>query len=125
VKAARLHRYREPFTLEEVQEPGLSGPYDVVVRVAAVGLCRTDIHIIDGMLEPFGVRLPYTPGHENGSVWVTNTTDSTLSRIDAGSGRVVATIPLGSTPAGLAAGDGGGLGDGRGHRGARAREPSH
>jgi NAD+-dependent secondary alcohol dehydrogenase Adh1 len=69
VKAARLHRYREPLTLEEVDEPGLSGRYDVVVRVAAVGLCRTDIHIIDGMLEPFGVRLPYTPGHETAG-WV-------------------------------------------------------
>jgi NAD+-dependent secondary alcohol dehydrogenase Adh1 len=64
MKAARLHRYREPFRLEDVDEPRLSGPHDIVVRVAAVGLCRTDIHIIDGMLEPFGVRLPYIPGHE-------------------------------------------------------------
>jgi NAD+-dependent secondary alcohol dehydrogenase Adh1 len=69
MKAARLHRYGEPFNLEMVEEPRLSGPYDVVVRVAAVGLCRTDIHIIDGMLEPFGVRLPYTPGHETAG-WV-------------------------------------------------------
>jgi NAD+-dependent secondary alcohol dehydrogenase Adh1 len=64
MKAARLYRYGEPFTLEGVEEPSLRGPHDVVVRVAAGGLCRTDIHIIDGMLEPFGVRLPYIPGHE-------------------------------------------------------------
>jgi NAD+-dependent secondary alcohol dehydrogenase Adh1 len=69
MKAARLHRYGEPFTLEGVEEPRLSGPHDLVVRVAAAGLCRTDIHIIDGMLEPFGVRLPYTPGHETAG-WV-------------------------------------------------------
>lgn len=69
MKAARLHRYREPFTLEDMDQPCLSEPDDIVVRVAAAGLCRTDIHIIDGMLEPFGVRLPYTPGHETAG-WV-------------------------------------------------------
>jgi len=72
MKAARLHRYREPFTLEDVDEPRLSEPHDIIVRVAACGLCRTDIHIIDGMLEPFGVRLPYTPGHETAG-WVETT----------------------------------------------------
>ena len=64
MKVARLHRYREPFRLEAAGEPRLGGPHDIVVRVAACGLCRTDLHIIAGMLEPFGVRLPYTPGHE-------------------------------------------------------------
>jgi len=62
MKAARLHCYREPFTLEDVDEPRLSEPNDLVVRVAAAGLCRTDIHLIDGMLEPFGVRLPFHAG---------------------------------------------------------------
>jgi NAD+-dependent secondary alcohol dehydrogenase Adh1 len=69
MKSARLHRYREPFILEDVDEPRLIEPHDIIVRVAACGLCRTDIHIIDGMLEPFGVRLPYTPGHETAG-WV-------------------------------------------------------
>jgi NAD+-dependent secondary alcohol dehydrogenase Adh1 len=69
MKAARLYRYGEPFELEVVEEPRVSGPYDIVVRVAAAGLCRTDLHIIEGMLEPFGVRLPYTPGHETAG-WV-------------------------------------------------------
>jgi len=69
MKVARLHRYREPFALEDVDEPRLGEPHDVIVRVAAAGLCRTDIHIIDGMLEPFGVRLPFTPGHETAG-WV-------------------------------------------------------
>ena len=67
--AARLHRYREPFRLEQMEEPSVRGPRDVVVRVAEAGLCRTDLHIIDGLLEPYGVRLPYTPGHETAG-WV-------------------------------------------------------
>jgi len=62
MKAARLHCYREPFILEDVGEPRLSEPNDLVVRVAAAGLCRTDLHLIDGMLEPFGVHLPFHAG---------------------------------------------------------------
>jgi len=69
MKAARLHHYGEPFKVEEADEPRLGGPHDIIVRAAACGLCRTDLHIIDGMLEPFGVRLPYTPGHETAG-WV-------------------------------------------------------
>lgn len=47
--------------LEErlVPEPGTS---EVLVRVAACGVCRTDLHVVDGDLtEP---RLPVVPGHE-------------------------------------------------------------
>lgn len=69
MQAARLVRYREPYQLEEVAEPRIVGPRDVIVRVGGAGLCRTDLHIIDGMLEPFGVRLPYIPGHETAG-WV-------------------------------------------------------
>jgi alcohol dehydrogenase, propanol-preferring len=38
------------------------GPGDVLVRVSACGVCRTDLHILDGELtEP---RLPLVPGHQ-------------------------------------------------------------
>ena len=67
--SARLHHYHGPFRLEEIEEPRVRGSHDVVVRVAEAGLCRTDLHIIDGLLEPYGVRLPYTPGHETAG-WV-------------------------------------------------------
>jgi NADPH:quinone reductase-like Zn-dependent oxidoreductase len=50
-----------------VDEPCPRGPYDVVVKIAAAGLCRTDIHIIEGMLEPFGVRLPIPRGMRPGA----------------------------------------------------------
>src|SRR5262245_37030641 len=38
------------------------GPGQVLVKVAACGVCRTDLHVVDGdLLEP---RLPIIPGHE-------------------------------------------------------------
>jgi NAD+-dependent secondary alcohol dehydrogenase Adh1 len=70
MKAARLHSYREALKLEEIGEPQVTGPLDVVVRIGAAGLCRTDLHIQEGQwAEKSGVKLPYTPGHENAG-WV-------------------------------------------------------
>jgi NAD+-dependent secondary alcohol dehydrogenase Adh1 len=68
--AARLHAYRDALRLDEVDEPKADGPLDVVVRMGAAGLCRTDLHIQEGQwAEKSGVELPYTPGHENAG-WV-------------------------------------------------------
>ena len=70
MKAARLHAYHEALELDEVDEPKALGPLDVVVRIGAAGLCRTDLHIQEGQwAEKSGVELPYTPGHENAG-WV-------------------------------------------------------
>jgi NAD+-dependent secondary alcohol dehydrogenase Adh1 len=70
MRAARLHAYQEPLKLDEVGEPQVTGPLDVVVRIGAAGLCRTDLHIQEGQwAEKSGVKLPYTPGHENAG-WV-------------------------------------------------------
>jgi NAD+-dependent secondary alcohol dehydrogenase Adh1 len=70
MKAARLHRYHDPLRVEELAEPKITGPHDVIVRIGGAGLCRTDIHIQDGQwAEKSGVQLPYTPGHENAG-WV-------------------------------------------------------
>jgi NAD+-dependent secondary alcohol dehydrogenase Adh1 len=42
----------------------------VIVRIGGAGLCRTDLHIIEGQWkEKSGVELPYTLGHENAG-WV-------------------------------------------------------
>jgi propanol-preferring alcohol dehydrogenase len=38
------------------------GPGEVLLEVAACGVCRTDLHLVDGELPP--VRLPVVPGHE-------------------------------------------------------------
>jgi NAD+-dependent secondary alcohol dehydrogenase Adh1 len=70
MKAARLHAYHEALKLESVDEPKADGPFDVIVRIGAAGLCRTDLHIQEGQwAEKSGVELPYTPGHENAG-WV-------------------------------------------------------
>jgi NAD+-dependent secondary alcohol dehydrogenase Adh1 len=70
MKAARLHAYHEPLKLDEVDEPKAVGPLDVIVRIGAAGLCRTDLHIQEGQwAEKSGVKLPYTPGHENAG-WI-------------------------------------------------------
>ena len=37
------------------------GPYDCIIKVWACGLCHTDVHVIDGALNP---RYPVVPGHE-------------------------------------------------------------
>src|SRR5438094_1468228 len=70
MKAARLHAYQEPLALDGFAERGTVGPRDVVVRVGAAGLCRTDLHIQEGQwAEKSGVTLPYTLGHENAG-WI-------------------------------------------------------
>lgn len=70
MRAARLHAYHQALELDDVDEPRAVGPLDVVVRIGAAGLCRTDLHIQEGQwAEKSQVQLPYTPGHENAG-WV-------------------------------------------------------
>ncbi|MEV4596786.1 NAD(P)-dependent alcohol dehydrogenase [Amycolatopsis sp. NPDC049253] len=70
MKAVRLHAYHQQPVLEEVPEPKVTGPLDVVVKVGGAGVCRTDLHIVEGQwAEKSGVALPYTIGHENAG-WV-------------------------------------------------------
>jgi len=70
MKAVRLHHYGEYPVVEEVAEPKITGPHDVIVRIGGSGVCRTDLHIIEGLLKDFsGITLPYTLGHENAG-WV-------------------------------------------------------
>ena len=73
MKAARLHDYDQDLRIDEVAEPSITSPHDVIVKIGAAGLCRTDIHIRDGdwkeVQEGAGLELPYTLGHENAG-WV-------------------------------------------------------
>ncbi|MBJ7602053.1 MAG: NAD(P)-dependent alcohol dehydrogenase [Candidatus Dormibacteraeota bacterium] len=70
MKAARLYQYQHRPVIEEVPEPRIAGPLDVIVKVGGAGLCRTDLHIIEGQWQSrSGVTLPYTLGHENAG-WV-------------------------------------------------------
>lgn len=59
--AMLLKQQGMPLVHEEVSLPA-GGPDDVLIRVLACGVCRTDLHICDGdLVEP---KLPLVPGHE-------------------------------------------------------------
>jgi alcohol dehydrogenase, propanol-preferring len=56
-----LERQREPLRLTELSEPEVAAG-QVLLDVRACGVCRTDLHILDGDLsEP---KLPLVPGHQ-------------------------------------------------------------
>lgn len=66
MKAVRVHEYGEHPWIDDVDEPVIESPLDVLVHVDAAGVCRTDLHIIEGQwADKSGVALPYTIGHEN------------------------------------------------------------
>jgi NAD+-dependent secondary alcohol dehydrogenase Adh1 len=69
VKAALMREYNQPLEFVErpVPEPVL--PTDVVIRIGGAGVCATDLHAIEGLMEPAGVTLPRVLGHENAG-WV-------------------------------------------------------
>ena len=50
-----------PLVLRDLADP-TPGPAEILVRVAACGACRTDLHVIEGDLAPR--RLPLIPGHQ-------------------------------------------------------------
>ncbi len=76
MKAAVLHRYDETLTsnefvqYEDVPDLSISKPTDVIVRIGGAGVCRTDLHIVEGIWRSkVDVALPYIMGHENAG-WV-------------------------------------------------------
>jgi hypothetical protein len=72
MKAAVLHAFDEKLTAkefvkyEDVTDPKITRPADVVVRIGGAGVCRTDLHIVEGIWRSkVDVKLPYIMGHEN------------------------------------------------------------
>ncbi len=63
MRAARLHEYGKPLTIDDVPRP-TPGPGQVVIRVEGVGFCHSDLHIISGKMQILP-RMPLTLGHEN------------------------------------------------------------
>ena len=61
MKAAVLRAFHQPLSIEELPIPE-PGEGEVLAKILACGLCASDLHIADGMID--AVRLPYTPGHE-------------------------------------------------------------
>ena len=61
MRAMVLGQARKKLSLDEVPLPK-AGPGEVLLRVRACAICRTDLHIVDGELEH--PKLPLIPGHQ-------------------------------------------------------------
>src|SRR6266542_1275418 len=61
MRAMVLHRSGEPLRLEDIARPS-PGRGEVLLRVRACGVCRTDVHVVDGELER--PKLPLVIGHQ-------------------------------------------------------------
>ena len=62
MKAAVVQAFGEPLAMQEVPMPEV-GPGKVLVKVAASGVCHTDLHAADGDW-PVKPSPPFIPGHE-------------------------------------------------------------
>jgi NAD+-dependent secondary alcohol dehydrogenase Adh1 len=70
MRAVQVVGYHQNLRLTELPVPEPTGPWDVIVKIGGAGVCRTDLHILEGQwAEKSGVTLPYTIGHENAG-WV-------------------------------------------------------
>jgi NAD+-dependent secondary alcohol dehydrogenase Adh1 len=70
MRAVQVTGYHQNLQVAEVPIPTPTGPFDVVVKIGGAGVCRTDLHILEGQwAEKSQVQLPYTIGHENAG-WV-------------------------------------------------------
>lgn len=88
MKAVRVHEYDKRPVVEDVPEPKISGPLDVIVEIGGAGLCRTDLHIVEGQwAEKTNVELPYIIGHENAG-WVREV-GSAVSNVAPGDGVIL------------------------------------
>src|SRR5919205_592108 len=63
VKAVRVHEYHADPRVDDIAEPKIEGPLDVIVKIGGAGVCRTDLHIMEGQwAERMSPRLPYVIG---------------------------------------------------------------
>ena len=69
MKAALMREYHQPLEFVERPVPEPSRPTDVLIRIGGAGVCATDLHAMEGLMEPAGVTLPRVLGHENAG-WV-------------------------------------------------------
>jgi len=64
MRAARMHGYNQPLVLEDVPTPDIK-PDEVLLKVTAAGMCRTDVQLVDGYFRKYAQpAFPLTPGHE-------------------------------------------------------------
>jgi propanol-preferring alcohol dehydrogenase len=64
MKAARILEYHKPLVLEDVPVPDIQAD-EVLVKVKACGMCRSDVLLVDGFFQNYAnIRPPVIPGHE-------------------------------------------------------------
>jgi NAD+-dependent secondary alcohol dehydrogenase Adh1 len=65
MKAALLAEYDKPLELVDRPVPEPRRSNDVLVKILGAGVCATDLHAIEGLMEPAGLKPPVVLGHEN------------------------------------------------------------
>ncbi|ORA35985.1 alcohol dehydrogenase [Mycobacterium aquaticum] len=64
MRAARMHGYNQPLEIEDVPVPDV-GRSQVLLKVAATGMCRSDYQLLDGYFQAgLPIPFPFIPGHE-------------------------------------------------------------
>jgi NAD+-dependent secondary alcohol dehydrogenase Adh1 len=79
-----MREYHQPLEFVERPVPEPKRPTDVLIRLGGAGVCATDLHALEGLMEPAGVTLPRVLGHENAG-WVEEIGDAvtTFAKGDA------------------------------------------
>lgn len=63
MRAARIAAFNKPYSVEDVPVPSL-GPKDVLIKIAAAGLCHTDLQVLEGVYESAGAKPGLIGSHE-------------------------------------------------------------
>src|SRR5262249_62312863 len=66
MQAAVVREFGKPLVIQEVDIP-TPGPGEILVKVAATGVCHTDLHALDGDW-PVKPQPPFIPGHEGAGI---------------------------------------------------------
>ncbi len=73
MKAALFNGPHQDYEIASVPDPGPVGPNEILVKVGAAGVCRTDLHMWEGGYEEShalrGVQRPFIGGHETAG-WI-------------------------------------------------------
>jgi len=69
MRAMLLDKTGNPLRQAQVHRP-VCGEDQVLLKIRACGVCRTDLHIIDGELSPG--KLPLIPGMKSSELWSKN-----------------------------------------------------
>jgi propanol-preferring alcohol dehydrogenase len=66
MRAAVVHTFGQPLTIEEIPVPA-PGPGEVLVKIVSTGVCHTDLHAADGDW-PVKPTPAFVPGHEGAGI---------------------------------------------------------